>query len=193
MISHKHKCIYVHVPRTGGTSVEKFFKDGTRRGHHLLHSYEEYLGIGKYRQYYKFAFVRNPWDKMVSEYFWFRNSVHLYPDSEVKRFFRRFSSCFSEFVKLFFETDIGDGTHRMCQLDFLNPISDLDFSGRFERYEEDFVRMCSYLGISNEKSIHENNVSHRLYQEYYDDETREIVAEKYAKDIEHFGYKFGED
>jgi chondroitin 4-sulfotransferase 11 len=193
MISHKHKCIFIHIPRTGGTTIESLLPDGLYEGHNTLQGYKHKVGSGGYEHYYKFAFVRNPWDKMLSEYFWFRNVKYAYPDEEVKQFFRKSASCFSEFVSLFFKTTVGDPTHRMCQLDFLNPVCELDYIGRFERYAEDFMKISTYIGIDIDVCPHENNISHRPYWEYYNDETRKIVAEKYAKDIEYFGYEFGED
>jgi hypothetical protein len=191
MISHKYKFIFVHIPRTGGTSVERFFKEPIHGGrHNTLQYYKQNLTT--HDQYFKFAFVRNPWDKMLSEYFWFRNAKHSYPDEDVKQFFRKSASSFSEFVPLFFNSVAGDMSHRMGQLEFLQPMGEMDYVGRFERYDTDFVKICSHLGIDTDSPLHENYTTHRPYWEYYDDETRKIVAERYAKDIEYFGYEFGE-
>ena len=86
MISHKHKCIFIHIPKCGGTSIEDaLFKPRNERTikdlwsgpnkyqtgglQHLMASHIiEEVGGDLFDEYFKFSFVRNPWEKMVSQF-----------------------------------------------------------------------------------------------------------------------------
>ena len=191
MINHEHKFIFIHVPKTGGTSIESFFGGCKEYSHDDLKTH-----IKKHKntkKYFKFGFVRNPWDRMVSEYKWLTNTNLKVPGEKAKQFWR--TKTFKEFCTLFFEpkyNKLADNNHVLPQLDFFNPVDSMNFIGRFESFQKDFDIVSKKFGIKDSKLENRMKVKKdsEHYSKYYDNETRKIVEEKYKKDIDFFGYKF---
>jgi len=184
VISHKHKCIFVHIPKSAGTSIEKFFigRDWwfiDKETKHLHAKTAKKIYKENWNEYFTFSFVRNPWDLMVSWYK-FRKNHNLSFDKFLTEYKinprRRYW-----LPKTLYQTDfLVDDDGKLL----------IDFVGKFENLQEDFNIICDKIKISQQKLPHKNKTKRKHYTEYYDDETREIVAKKYAKDIEYFGYKF---
>jgi hypothetical protein len=195
MINHKHKFIFIHIPKTGGTSIEKYILGNAnvaKKQNNKHNTVTEYMNkTGKlFDKYFSFSFVRNPYDFLVS-YYKFRMNMINGEYGRVERFmYKKYSkSNFRNWVMKNFYND----PRVMTNLDFLSYNSEIkvDFIGKFENLQQDFDTVCDKIGIPQQKLPHINKSKHKHYTEYYDDETREIVAKKYAKDIEYFGYKFG--
>jgi len=193
MISRKYKLIYVHINKTGGTSIESIF--GGRLDDQITASQmKEKLGAELWDQCFKFATVRNPWDRMVSEYH-FRQTSHLINPSKwhcPKHLRIAPDVSFREWI-LQGHDEVGSEYIRFrSQLNWLLDKEGnllVDFIGRFESLEKDFNKVCE---ITNEqwKLPHFNKTHHTHYSFYYDEETKQIVAERHKEDIEFFNYEF---
>ena len=199
MIDHKHKCIFIHIPRCGGTSIEiamcgKNWFNVERSTKHLIASTAKKIYKPYWNDYFKFSFVRNPWDRMVS--------LAKYPNCYKVNLNNEKLVGINEYLTKFPEIEVdnrsesrNDTFHPVKNSVYLNILNvELDFIGRFENLNEDFEFIYKSIGdippLLTNDLMHRSN--HKHYTEYYDDETREIVAERYARDIEYFGYKFGE-
>lgn len=141
---------------------------------------------------FSFAFVRNPYDKMVSNYKMFTSQltgINQLRDMSTKDYtiddIKNFS--FLEFCEL----TLNHKNHHWCnQHNFM--IKYPDFLGRFETFYKDLCSVMEMLKISVGNIPHINKTQHKHYTDYYDDTTRKLVTTRYAKDIEYFNYKFGE-
>jgi len=204
MISHKDKFIFVHIPKCAGCSLKEHLKENCgneliNSDHHSLDAIFRTLGP-QVKDYYKFTFVRNPWDRIVSLYsFWLNqtpNSVFYQWDFEQVDFIKNNNLSFSDFVKLIplNNSVFHEKPHFHPYIDhFMKDPTSFNFIGRIENLQEDFNIVCDKIGIPRQEQLpHVNKSKHKHYTEYYDNETREMIEEKYAKDIEHFGYKFEE-
>jgi hypothetical protein len=193
MISERHRFIFVHINKTGGTSIEKVFEPtadarDVRHKHASLADYrKEYPRA--FREYFKFAFVRNPWDWLVSRYHWSRDRQKLF-DFEFAEMLRRIERG----VPLSAEArwlETGALVPQCRKLALRGRIG-VDFVGRYEHLQRDFDAVCERVGHPRVELPHVFASEHRRYTEYYDDATRAIVARVYADDIRAFDYRFGD-
>jgi len=142
-----------------------------------------------YGGYFRFAFVRNPWDRLVS--CWLDKVVKLnhYQFSEEKL---AKMQDFKNFVDHVAQIDIQtcNDPHIRLQATMID-LNHVDFVGRFERFEADFLKVLDVLGIG-EIEIPKKNASQnrKTYHEYYNEATKQKVAEIYKKDIQIFSYQF---
>ena len=214
MISHQYRCIFVEVPKTGSTSVRRILGPAIKPHlslveiRRMMESYwvirggrkdriMEWLyltlpagwrkerGRRQFQSYFKFGFVRNPWDRVVS----------LYERNEAVQMREQMS--FEEFVRWIqysSSTCVHSSPHRY-QLDwFVDADGKMlaDFVGRFERLQEDWAVVARKLGVSETLSQTRANPRLRHYTDYYTTETQRIIEEKFKVDIETFNYRFGE-
>lgn len=209
MICQQNKYIFIHIPKTAGTSIELALQVNKSdlgwvdkyklwKQHRTIGQIKKFY-IPDIEGYYKFSFVRNPWDRAVSDwkYFTYQECISFegYRVELKSQTLKDYLLCTGGYEKYnHLHSPSGRGDHWALQYNFINidGIDCMDFIGKFENLQEDFNKVCDKIGIPRQQLQHVNKTNHKHYTEYYDDETRAIVAEKYAKDIEYFGYKFGE-
>jgi hypothetical protein len=189
--------IFVHVPRTAGTSIAQALGQPTP---HVPITRYLIFDRQAFDTSFKFAFVRNPWDRLLSSYAimrkelealewpvgvaWARLTVGPYDD---------FESFVLALDRIAFRKHILRHPHFRSQLDWISlPGSGevpLDFIGRFERLEQDFEKVKTRLGIT--ASLPAVNASdHQPYREAYSRKMRDIVADVYSRSVKTFGYRF---
>jgi hypothetical protein len=185
MISDEFKCIFVEVPKTGSTSIRAIIGEPPKPHQNIWQIFSS-TSAEKFSSYYKFGFVRNPWDRAVSLYER-KEGLTLKPVMSFEQFIEwmKFASC----------TSIHPVPHRY-QLDwFVDPHGEVivDFIGKYENLQSDWARISARLGAHSElPRLRVNAQRTRDYVSYYSQKTRRIVAERFAVDVEYFGYRFGE-
>lgn len=204
MICHKHKCIYIHIPKTAGTSVDTFFT-GKMQKHSCAKDYHDFLDTDIFNNYFKFTIVRNPWDLIVSLYGMTTRRKKMKHQITMRQYGDEIHT-FEEFIhqRIFARTKAGtDGiptrySHSFSSMDQLNWIEDLDnkicmdYLIKFENLQQGFNVVCDKLNIPRQPLPHINKTKRKHYTEYYNDSTRDTIAKEFSRDIEYFGYKFGE-
>ena len=206
IISHQHRFIFAAVPKTGTHSVRQALREhmseddieqvglfvnkrfpfeelaAIRHGHLSLQQVRPFLGEEAFADYFKFAFVRNPFDRFVSYCaFMSRDSGHFATDPQA--------------VMRYFLFDAPPEKHILFQ-----PQSSLlvdgdgqlltDMVGRVETMQASYDAICARIGIPPRALDQVNSSSRGDYRAYYTDPLKDAVATRYAQDLALFGYDF---
>ena len=202
MIIHKHKCVFIHIPKNAGSSIEDILSN---HGGNIAKSFRihyDKIDETMAKDYFIFSVKRNPYSRMISLWkYWTEEWVPRFASKLARSELNKYDWDFSNFCKNFsIFTDVIEKYHKKERVHFLPQVSindnpnyvKVDFWMRFENLQEDFDIICDRIGIPRQELPYKNKSKHKHYTEYYDEETKQIVAEKYAKDIEYFGYEFGD-
>ena len=160
-------------------------------GHWCNVELKSFFGEDVYDEYLKFTIVRNPWQRMLSQYKKTdskKNGV-TFRDWIINSFVKKNGSMTERFYKpcMWWISD-SDGKNEM------------DYIIRYENLEEDFNMLLKKLGITDKIKLQKVNPLPKLqkdddidtknYQNYYDEETKKIINDNFKEDIEEFGYEF---
>jgi hypothetical protein len=216
LLSHKHRFLFVHIAKTGGTSVRAALQGLRWRdpwylpvfvcsrlshlsGHRIatklprhakVVAAKELLPREYFRELFKFAFVRNPWDLQVSSFHHIRRERPRYLGGhEEFADFLRWKLDPQRPYQYHVDTSIEQQTDYLVDL---HGEVVVDFIGRYERLPEDFAEVCRRIGIRAPALPHRRRAEDRDqdYRSYYTDETAGLVARHFARDIETLGYRF---
>ena len=205
IISFKHKYIFFAVPKTATHAMrialrpqlhkmdweqctlfeKKYFPP--KEFHKLNHGHISYNQLSGYllpellENYFKFAFVRNPYDRFVSAcHFIYRKSDAMvnYPIETMKETINN-------------KEKISQAIFQPQYTFLINENGDIkmNYIGRFENLTLDYEKVRKQLSLSTEKLLQRNKSSHRPYREYYDTALQESVYEFYKKDFAYFDYR----
>lgn len=185
--------IFVHIPKCAGISVNKALYGNLAGGHKTFNQYLTTFEPKLVLNYFKFTIVRNPWDRLVSAYHFLQKGGANSTDLQwANRHLAAYTS-FEQFVHYWLTPDNARSWyHFRPQSDFIIDSSaqiSLDYIGYFETLEQDFAYIASRLN-KDVQLAKTNKSQHVDYRSYYNDETRAIVADVYAKDISLLGYNF---
>lgn len=191
--------VFIHINKTGGSSLRKYFGLPP-----------EASWIKKYRKHYPYkqllklipkpfidtaitaAFVRNPWDRLVSLYYY--RKKRLDKGEPIKNTPQYIYNDFDSWLAYMIENDLLSQYHTGSQLRWVQDKQrqvKVDFIGRFERLSEDAADLAEQLGITAPPLAHLNNSAGRgHYRNYYNSTTAEQIATIFAYDIAQFGYVY---
>ena len=236
IISHKHKFIFIRPRKTAGTTMQNVlsqicgdddivtsgYDDGNKNidqscwdGHPHPHLWDvkQLVGEDIWREYFKFTFVRNPFDITVSRFFWnIKGKGQKGYDTtkeDFKRWFQEYTSANLFHDARFYPVNmaypflldlncVSNQNTPLYQSGLLNRQIDLDFVGRYESLQSDFDFICDELKLGRLKLKDKNSKTKTRkdkinYKEWYDEKMIETMNELFEKDLDLLGYDFNQD
>jgi hypothetical protein len=183
--------IFIHIPKTAGTSILKYFKNTENGQIHEKISHNSYANsVGKLKS---FAMVRNPYDRLLSIFLhWRDNLKRIKETTEFEEFVLNLNKpklwCKPQFVYKWYSRYIDT---QVSWISNRKNVPIVDYIIKFENINEDFNNFLVSEEFEDIKELpHTNKTSHTNYKDYYNDDMIKIVENKYKWDLEYFNYSF---
>jgi len=199
---HRYSCIFVHVPKSAGTSLRAAIYG--RKSFHVPAIRYYRFDLAAFASYFKFSFVRNPWSRCYSAYEYLAKRIGADPAFPDHRWATAVLGDVSDFHAFVYRLEdprfrrvVRSYIHFRDQLDWISlPVGFtgdrrlcMDFVGRYETLGDDYRRLCERLGLDVQLPRLRSSES-RDYRQAYDTRMVDIVGHLYRADIEAFGYAF---
>ena len=206
IISHRHKFIFFAVPKTATHTIREALRQHTgpndweqqvlfgkeylpipelarlQHGHISAQEIRPHLEAGIWSSYFKFAFVRNPFDRFVSSCFFLNRADPNFEGTAVAFMKERLQRPrFQQRVL------VRPQYQQLCTAE--GDIA-LDYVGRYEDLQVSYDTICEKIGVSKSELGKNNSSKHSGYTKYYDDDLRQQVADFYKDDLQFFSYDF---
>jgi hypothetical protein len=185
MVLDELQLAFVHIARTGGTSIEAalagqdWWNISPDTKHMSARQTRAQMGEEKWSTFFKFSIVRNPWDRVVSM---FATSWWMGDDRQC--------DAKAEF-EYFIENLTPHPNEKYSSLMYSEIINEqLDMIIRYEAIQKGFDKVCELVGKPPVILGREESRQRRHYSVYYTDTTRKKVGELFKRDIEDYQYKF---
>lgn len=199
-ISYKHRLIFVHIPKTAGTAiVHKSLKIPQRKANlfsrsppvlqHLTpQQLRTHIPEEIWNTFHKVTAVRNPYDRLVSEYCWRRRHLRTRAEKTFLDFLRN-----AESIVATNRFDRPYEDHLIPQIRYFDNVA-YDLVIRYEQLREAYVTLLELLNLDEQRfPLRKANVTRKVgvpYQQYYNDESKQIVQRMYKEDLDYFNYGF---
>ena len=150
----------------------------------------ELISEEDWKEYFKFSFVRNPWDRAYSDYLWIQNF------SGIKDSFKNYIHKKGKFNKILRDNSswnyLGDHLYLQNQFFEKKGLLELNYIGRFENISEDMQFILNSLNINDNFNVQKNKSTNRYgdYSKFYTNSKKKLVEKKFEADIKEFNYSF---
>jgi hypothetical protein len=188
----KNKCIFIHIPKTAGVSVATSLI-GNRIGHLSALDYKVVFGKENFHSFFKFAFVRNPFTRLISAYEFMQNGGYGSVDDKITSVVKRYDNL-DDFVMKYLTPGTAKAIRHFRPQHFFicNSRGNLmiDYLGRFEELEKDYDCIRQRIGAGEPlKKLNITKSTKLLLKDYYSNkEVLKRVVSIYKKDFTLFGY-----
>jgi hypothetical protein len=195
----EHNAIFIHIPKTGGTSVLRMFGLGPEPDqfdifYHMTEDFEYDHASARYiksqipdvyEQCHKFALVRNPYDRLVSEYFWKIKDKDTRGFEVGEMYFLNFvEKLYADYERILSLSQRGK-SHFVPQSSYV--LEDVEIF-KFEEIDKCFDMLCARYGVEKPSKRH-NRTEHNHYETYYTEKAKNMVYDMYYLDFLTFGYR----